>query len=359
MAIREHWTAFLAGLPQPEGEFQLVDAGKRLARETASLKYPVEVIIKIYRTALQSTWSYLTGFVSELPDDAVNHAEVLIYFWDRAGRWIDNSIGVSIDIFHTERARLTASASAKEFEAVRDILAGEDVDLKKASATLGGYPLSVFHTAFIVDTSDPDAVSDLAKVGNEIGRELRAAQPLVVHPGGRRIWVWAGTRSEPHLSLLDKVDTLARAHKVRVFAGTPTAGLEGFVASFRDAERVREVAQRGSVGDGLMRYDTHEVIALLGCTPDVDRFMRRTLGDMLQSGENFVRMRETVTALLENAGSVEDAAKQLCVHRNTVRYRLSRAEEVLGRPVTKCGPELVIALRHQQSFHDDLVSDTS
>jgi hypothetical protein len=350
-ATREHWIAFLTALSLPESEFRLVDAGVELARETATLQHPVEVIIKIYRTALGSTWSYITKIVSALPGETVDQAEVLIYFWDRASRWIDNSIGASIDIFHHERTRLSASASAQQFEAVRDILAGVDVDMKKVSATLGGYPLSVFHTAFIIDTSDLDAVSDLAKVGGEIGRALEASRPLIVHPGGRQVWVWVGTRSQPDLGQLHRVDALARTHKVRAFAGTPTPGLEGFAASFQDAGRVKEVAARGSVGHGLMRYDTHEVIALLGCSPEVDRFMTRTLGELLRGGENSARLRETVAALLERGGIVEDAAKDLRVHRNTIRYRLSRAEEVLGRPVLKSGPELLLALRHHAAFH--------
>ena len=350
-AIEQHWLAFLAALTQPDEKFHLVDAGERLARETAMLQFPVELLIKFYRTALQETWSYITGVVNAIPPGTADPTEVLIYFWGRASRWIDASIGMSIDVYHAEKARASASTSAQHFETVREILAGHDVDVRKASTTLGGYPLSAYQTAFIVDTSDSDAVSELAGVGGEIGRALDRGRSLVIHPGGRQVWVWVATRGLPDLARMSEVEVLARKHRVRVFAGMPSQGVGGFVTTFEDAERIRDVAQRASEPHGLVRYDHHEVIVLLGCRPEVDRFVERTLGELMQPDENTARLRETVAAYLERAGSVEEAAKDLCVHRNTVRYRLSRAEEVLGRPVMRNGPELLVALRHHSAFH--------
>ncbi|HVK29376.1 MAG TPA: helix-turn-helix domain-containing protein, partial [Nocardioides sp.] len=51
------------------------------------------------------------------------------------------------------------------------------------------------------------------------------------------------------------------------------------------------------------------------------------------------------------ASAAEEAARALVVHRNTIRYRLGQAEELLGRPIAKISAELAMALRHHELFH--------
>jgi DNA-binding PucR family transcriptional regulator len=90
---------------------------------------------------------------------------------------------------------------------------------------------------------------------------------------------------------------------------------------------------------------------LLGCSPEVDRFMARRLGPLAGEEEGIQRIRETLAAYLDSGGSAEEAARTLVVHRNTIRYRLGQAEEMLGQPITRISPQLAVALRHHQLFH--------
>jgi PucR C-terminal helix-turn-helix domain len=44
-------------------------------------------------------------------------------------------------------------------------------------------------------------------------------------------------------------------------------------------------------------------------------------------------------------GSYKSTAEQPLVHKNTVQYRIRRAEESLGRPVSENGHDVELALR--------------
>ena len=56
------------------------------------------------------------------------------------------------------------------------------------------------------------------------------------------------------------------------------------------------------------------------------------------------RLRDTVRTYLQAGGSSTDAAAALHLHKNTVHYRLRRAESVRGRPVTADRLEVELAL---------------
>lgn len=68
---------------------------------------------------------------------------------------------------------------------------------------------------------------------------------------------------------------------------------------------------------------------------DVRTWAGRALGDLMRDDEATVRLRETVQVFLDARGSSTDAAARLHVHKNTVHYRVRKAEELLGHPLTE------------------------
>jgi hypothetical protein len=75
-------------------------------------------------------------------------------------------------------------------------------------------------------------------------------------------------------------------------------------------------------------------------------FMRRELGGLLADDPTTRRIRESVLVWLREGGSSTRAAARLHTHKNTVRYRLQRAEELLGHPPgeDRLGLELALTL---------------
>ncbi|GAA4082623.1 PucR family transcriptional regulator [Nocardioides kongjuensis] len=350
VTVREHWVAFLGDFAQPEQHFHLPEAARRLSVDIADRQLPLESLIRFYRIAQQEVWAYVSEVIKELPPADFDRADLLMYFWNRAGVWLDQSITESIAAYQAARSRVLAGAAAQRFESVRSILAGELSDAREASAALGGYPISVHHTAVVLSVGDAEQAGALEPLAADLARRIGAANPLIVKPGGRQLWMWLGTRDQPDLSGLAAAAADLRHDSVVVGVGSATPNIAGFVASHREAQGTLRVTAPDT-DDWLATYADVELPVLLGCSPEVDRFMTRRLGPLAGEEEGVQRIRETLTAYLDSGGSAEEAARTLVVHRNTIRYRLGQAEEMLGQPITRISPQLAVALRHHQLFH--------
>lgn len=349
--VHEHWLAFLAEFTQPAPSFHLVDGARRMAAAVAERQLPLTTLIDIYRVAQQSSWAYVTGVVADLPSDRPDdHTEILIYFWTRAGFWIDASIGASIDVYQAERDRISRGTAARHFEVVRGLLAREVDDLRWASAALGGYAFSAFHTALVLHAHDEQAVAALDDLAARAAKALGAARPLVVHPGGGELWCWVATRTAPEPPALDALAEVFAGASVSAGVGTAGESLDGFVVSHEEAAAAHRLARRNGGGAALTSYDSVELLVLLGESAAVDRFVARQLGDLAGDDSGAQRLRETLEAYLDHGGSIDATAAALTVHPNTVRYRIGQAAEALGRPVGRYDGDLAVALRHHRAF---------
>jgi len=89
-------------------------------------------------------------------------------------------------------------------------------------------------------------------------------------------------------------------------------------------------------------------VALAGLLIDrrdaVRVWVQRTLGQLARDDQSAARLRETLRVLLEANGSYLEAATRMHVHKNTVLYRVRKAEELLGRPVTDGRLSIEVAL---------------
>jgi hypothetical protein len=83
----------------------------------------------------------------------------------------------------------------------------------------------------------------------------------------------------------------------------------------------------------LVRFDQEPVAVLLVSDPDISQSVaRRILGPLLDlPGDDRAVIVETMRSWLASGGSTSTAAARLHLHRNTVRYRLRRLEELTGR----------------------------
>ena len=106
--------------------------------------------------------------------------------------------------------------------------------------------------------------------------------------------------------------------------------LEDAGAALDQARLALAVARRAPVGPLVQRHDLLEPsVALLGssCAPHVRERLVRSLEPL----DREPRLRAAVVAYLDADLDVGRAAHALGLHRNSVRYRLDRAEQLLGR----------------------------
>jgi DNA-binding PucR family transcriptional regulator len=73
-----------------------------------------------------------------------------------------------------------------------------------------------------------------------------------------------------------------------------------------------------------------------------------TLGSLAADDEQHARLRDTLLLFLHVGGSYKMTAERLMLHKNTVQYRIRKAEESLGRPVAERQQDVELALRAAQ-----------
>jgi DNA-binding PucR family transcriptional regulator len=107
--------------------------------------------------------------------------------------------------------------------------------------------------------------------------------------------------------------------------------------------RVAGIARRGP--GTLTSFEDVEIASVCSGDPDWCRaFVRAELGRLAEEDEATRRVRATLEAFFAAESNFRATAKRLGVHHNTVRYRLARAEELLGRPPAERRLALEVAL---------------
>lgn len=349
-AVRSHWVSFLTNLSEPTREVRLVQPAVDLAVQIAQRGHQLTVLFRVYRVAQQAVWEYIIAVVVETEDAELNKAEALVFLWTRVSYWLDSSVELSVELFQGERDRLLQGAAAQRLDVVRETLAGNIVDTRKLSVSLGGHPVSEFNTCVLLHTENNGSVADLDAAASRLARQIAPRPPVVVSPGGRDLWCWVATRSMPDLNPLLECAPWLAEQKITVAVGTPAEGIEGFCLSHREAQDAQTIAFQASTPRPLTLFAEVQLLSLISGSPEAARrFTIRTLGALSDQSDAVARLRDTLRALL-STGSVDGASQSLSVHKNTVRYRVSQAEQMIGRPLTKSSTELDLALRYFDMF---------
>ncbi len=247
-----------------------------------------------------------------------------------------------------ERVRWMGGALARRTALVRQLLAGEEQDVSEASRALG-YNLDCCVLAAVLwdagSADDPGTRHDgLEGQAACIARALGVPRALTLAPGEAALWAWVASPDAPDLAHVEAELAASLRDGQGVALGTPAAGLEGFRIGHEEAIQARRIAELGG-RTGVIRYDRVETVSLLSDDLDrLSRFVARTLGPLTADDDATARLRETLQAWLAEGGNARRAAERVHAHKNTVLYRLGRAQQILGRPLDERRGDLELAL---------------
>ncbi|WP_178880284.1 PucR family transcriptional regulator [Streptomyces acidiscabies] len=230
-----------------------------------------------------------------------------------------------------EQAWLT-SIDGSRGELVRTLLRGDHTVLDPAKALR--YELANrTHVSLILrrDAHDDDAESEgLDRVAAKLLTCIGATAHLVIPSDEREVWAWGGF-TDPRSAAVRSIPVVPGA---LVAVGRPARGLDGFRATHEEAKaaaRVTLYSAARSRGRTVF-FDDVRLVALLTSDPErAQSFVRDELGALGHPRESL--LRETVRVYLECNCSPATAAARLDVVKNTVVYRIRRAEAMLGRSV--------------------------
>lgn len=324
------------------------------AKEYVRRGLGLETLQRAYRIG-QATLSRM--WLEELQmraDDSEELADTFGFFNDWLFQWVETLEHRLTEVYMVERERRLRGTSAMRSEQVRTILDGSPVDVRNASATLR-YELDRRHVAYIVWTTGAtlDAPNgnvlfgEMERVAANVAALMGSTDHLTVPLGGY-LACWAGFRKAPRAEALTGNLALATSRWISVALGETGAGVAGFRRSHEEAvlaRRVHQLRSRGRQPTCVRFSDVALEVMLTHSREEARRFVAQQLGDLTAEDESVARVRDTLRVFLEENGSFQNAAARLGVHKNTVAYRIRRAEELLGHGVRERQLELEIALR--------------
>ena len=235
------------------------------------------------------------------------------------------------------RSAAAGAARRRVGERMLDALLAGQPPQDRGPAVLGGEPFALAVATLPPLSGSPDAplpdlqaLDLLAAVGEGYFSERRLVGHSTVR-GGRAVWLWttldlAREARELHLAL-----TASTALDVRlgVSGRHPGggAGLAGQVQRAFGEARQALLATRQARGHTVFQeMDALHALLSDGALAALAAQVNAQLAALQDGG----RVRATLRAYLDHRGPLSELATRLDIHVNTLRYRLRRAEEVLG-----------------------------
>lgn len=331
------------------------------ARRLAQRDVPLSAMTRAYRIG---HWRFLQWCLDELDRQgadyelyaATNRRMLQVSFG-----YIDRVTEHVIVTYQRERDHWLLSQSAARAARVRDILDEKDIDLNWAEPALG-YRLRQNHLGLVVWlptlTDEGAGLARLERITCEIARKLDCpARPLFVPRDAVLAWAWLPIGSRDDVSWQEVSNVVERSEpSVHVCAGGIGYGIEGFRSTHRQALRTQELAAAANPARQFTDFSTVAPIALMATNiDDMRAWVWGVLGPLAVDDENSARLRETAHIFLDSGCSYTATAGTQILHKNTVQYRIRKAEEIMGRPVQKGHTDLEVALRAVQYLGSTLL----
>jgi DNA-binding PucR family transcriptional regulator len=330
----------------PVDSITVPPAAAEYARRFAQHELSLEALLRAYRLGEQRTTEWALAILGTMPGlDTADALAAVAELTKRTNRYIDQVIEGLIDIYESELRRWSNRTGAARTAQLRTVLENENLTDSSAEHLLG-IPLSGWHQAAVVWVSTEKADAEVALQGaNRLLNETSGRTPLTMLDDDHTMWAWITTPGTPDLALEVLRQKLTSYPAVRIALGSPGRGLSGFRATLREAQRARKVGETMSAADQLVSFDDVAIAALLTDHPDDLRIWTlRVLGDLAADDPTTARLRATVRVFLEANSSFTEAATRLHLHKNTVHYRIRKAEEIRGRPFGQDRLDVEVAL---------------
>ncbi|MHA6793057.1 PucR family transcriptional regulator [Pseudonocardia bannensis] len=316
------------------------------ARRFAQRELPVEALLRAYRLGESQFVQWCLRLLAARSLDAAELLAAVQEITSVAARYIDQVCEHLVDIYETERRLWGQRADAARAASVRTVLGDETLDVGTAEAMIGAR-LRGWHVAAVAWLqSDPSDAARRVESAAQLLTEAYGRSPLTVLADDHTLWAWVSGTSRPRLDeqVLDRA--LVSHPDLHLALGDPGPDLAGFRSSHREALKAKAVAQMsGGTTARLTRFATVSISALLlDRLDEVRTWVGRTLGDLARDDEAMAKLRDTVRIFLQTGGSFTDAAARLHLHKNTVHYRVRKAEEIRGRPLGDGRLDVEVAL---------------
>ena len=311
------------------------------ARRLAQRGVPLNALVRAYRLGQQNL---LEACFAESDTREVAPAVKLIAHEQMVAHtfnYIDSISQQVIRAYEQERERWLADRNTVRASVLQDLIDGKVQDVGSAETALGYRLNGVAHLGLILWNEEAGDNSEHLNAFDAVVAILAkrfgsGGTPLQLARDSTSAWAWIPLAKRTVPASTELRSALQAHTGLHLAVGGAHTGADGFRRTHGEAEQAQRVALVGRSGP-ITLFDTPGVgLAALVCNnlEETRRFVLATLGPLAGDDEQHERLRETVRTLLAHGGSYTAAADAMCMHRNTVRYRITRAEAELGRAVT-------------------------
>jgi hypothetical protein len=325
-------------------------ASLEYARRRAQRGTPLTALLRAYRLGHTCFSDWLFKELARQADDAPMLTAATLGMSKIVAGYVDQTSEEIVAAYTHERERWLRNRSAARAARIRDLLSGQRVNVSATEATLG-YRLRQYHVGLVCWVGDAATAADnITRLEHAIshvaGKAACAGEPLFLPRDESSAWAWLP------LGIRDTFDAAAASTAgldgdIHFAFGDAAKGATGFRLTHRQAIAAQTVAlAAGSPPPRAVAFSEVAPVAMMLGSADLLRaWVLTMLGGLATDDEHHARLRDTLLVFLQTGGSYKTTAERLMLHKNTVQYRIRKAEESLGRPVGGNQHNMELALR--------------
>lgn len=328
-----------------------LEHARRLAQRGAS----VNILVRAYRLAHKAVLDQARRQIDASDLDAELGLDVFGQIADVTFSYVDWITQKVVSTYQSERDQWMENRGRVRALRVREVLDSTDVDVDVDEMTTQiRYPLNHIHLAAVLwdggDSAD-DGLVLMERFVRQLGESIPASSaPLFIPVDRTTGFAWIPLTAGAARQATAQVRTFvsARSDAPRIAVGEPLPRLDGFRRSHRQARDARTVAiTLGASAPRVTAADDRGLSMAALVSGEIDgakTWVGEVLGPLASRTEGDARLRETLRAFLAAGSSFKNAADELHLHPNTVKYRVKRAAERRNKPLTEDRLDIEVAL---------------
>jgi DNA-binding PucR family transcriptional regulator len=322
-------------------------AAEEYARRLAQRGVPASALLRAYRIGATRFQDWCLEELGRSTDNASIISAAGLRIADITSAYIDKVSEELLSAYEAEKEGWLRNRGVARAARVQALLRGERVDVASSEAILG-YRLRQYHVGVVCwsdkATSGDGALGELEKATAEMGRQAGLeGRPVFLPQDESSAWAWLPLGSKDAFS---SGYVVGPASGIRFALGMPGSGVPGFRRTHEQALGAHAVALAAAgAGQPVTSFADVAPLALMSGSTELMRvWVIETLGALADDDGQHAMLRDTLRVFLQESGSFVAAAERLTLHKNTVRYRVGKAEESLGRPVAEDRLQVELAL---------------
>jgi hypothetical protein len=315
-------------------------AAEEYARRLAQRDVPISALLRAYRIGSARFQDWCLEELGRSTDDVSILSAAALRIADITAQYIDRVSEELVSGYEAERENWLGNLSAARAARVRALLASERIDVDASEAILR-YRLRQHHVGVVCWTDEAEggagALARMERATVELARSAGCAgRPLFLPQDELSAWAWLPLGRRDVLPVPDAGRRPPPGEAgIRFALGAAGAGVAGFRRSHEQALGAHAVAlAAGPAGQVITGFADVAPLALMSGSIELLRaWVSETLGSLAADDDHNSTLRDTLRVFLQEGGSFKATAERLTLHKNTVQYRVRKAEESIGGPV--------------------------